>query len=523
MKVVKQHICGAALVLALMGAVSSIPAGARSDAEDPQKSLAAGKELFTREWVRGDKRSFAGDGLGPVFNARSCAACHQQGGVGGAGPLHVNATLVSVFVQVNSGPIATTGLAPPEKRDPAKPVKQPSRTALAKLHPALRTENSFPLHRFSRDKEAEAWRAELLSRSITAAFEGLDGERQGLGDLELQILVSALFKAGSGPGSFETREIDGANIALILSQRNTPALFGAGLIDRIPERVLEEVAAEQRKTADATPKPKSTAKQEPSPLRMALAGPPLPLGGRVARLKDGRIGRFGWKGQVASLREFTLQACSNELGLEVPGFHRAAPPWNKDYKAPGLDLSAEQCNQLIRFVASLPQPTRRKPETPQHAAEIAAGEELFTSVGCVACHRPKLGNVDGIYSDLLLHDLGQTLSDSGFYGVIDTPAAAADAAAESLPVQGESAPSTTRPTPPKFGAGPREWRTPPLWGLRDSGPYLHDGRADTVADPVALHGGEGLLAARAFFKLSPTERQQVELFLQSLTAPALSP
>jgi CxxC motif-containing protein (DUF1111 family) len=56
--------------------------------------------------------------------------------------------------------------------------------------------------------------------------------------------------------------------------------------------------------------------------------------------------------------------------------------------------------------------------------------------------------------------------------------------------------------------------------LRDSAPYLHDGRAGTIPDAVALHGGEGMMAAEAFFKLEPRERQQVELFLQSLAAPS---
>src|SRR4029077_3909909 len=108
----------------------------------------------------------------------------------------------------------------------------------------------------------------------------------------------------------------------------------------------------------------------------------LPLTGRVARLKDGRIGRFGWKAHVATLREFTLQACSNEIGLEVPGFPRAAPPWKKNYKAPGLDMTAEQCDLLVHFVASLPRPAPRISETIEHAAEVAAGQRLFVKAGC---------------------------------------------------------------------------------------------------------------------------------------------
>jgi CxxC motif-containing protein (DUF1111 family) len=70
------------------------------------------------------------------------------------------------------------------------------------------------------------------------------------------------------------------------------------------------------------------------------------------------------------------------------------------------------------------------------------------------------------------------------------------------------------------GANRREWRTPPLWGFRDSGPYLHDGRAQTLEQAVAMHGGQGQTSAVNFFKLSPRERLQVESFLKSLVAPA---
>ncbi len=58
-----------------------------------------------------------------------------------------------------------------------------------------------------------------------------------------------------------------------------------------------------------------------------------------------------------------------------------------------------------------------------------------------------------------------------------------------------------------------------MWGFRDSGPYLHDGRADTLDQAVVLHGGEATRIAQKFFGLSPRERRQVEMFLKSLTAP----
>jgi CxxC motif-containing protein (DUF1111 family) len=200
--------------------------------------------------------------------------------------------------------------------------------------------------------------------------------------------------------------------------------------------------------------------------------------------------------------EFTLQACSSELGLEVPGFARAAPPWKTDYKAPGIDLTREQCDTLTRFVAFLPRP-RVRPADSTERAGAERGRQLFARVGCATCHRPKLGDVDGIYSDLLLHDMGPELSDSGSYTVIEIA-------------------SQDKSKQPR-AANELEWRTPPLWGLRDSAPYLHDGRAATIAEAVALHGGEGLAAAGAYTRLTEKEREQVELFLQTLAAPPTGP
>ncbi len=81
-----------------------------------------------------------------------------------------------------------------------------------------------------------------------------------------------------------------------------------------------------------------------------------------------------------------------------------------------------------------------------------------------------------------------------------------------------SRPAAKRPT---TGPASRlEWRTPPLWGFRDSGPYLHDGRAATLDQAVALHQGESQKIAVGFFELSAHERRQIEMFLKTLTAPA---
>jgi CxxC motif-containing protein (DUF1111 family) len=435
------------------------------------------------------------------------------GGLGGAGAKHTNVTVVSVFLvkDEGSGIGGLFGWLFGAKPKPPKPLKQPDRAKLAEIHPALRTENSFPLHRFSTEKEFAKWRREFVFGPFASHLDGMDFEEQ----------PGMQFNGFGGMNGFPVnREIGDQTLQLVSSERNAPALFGVSLIDRIPARVLEEAAAAQARNAEKESSVGSNMLKQVTTNQFIGDGRlAIPVSGRVARLKDGRVGRFGWKGQIATLREFTFQACALELGLEVPGFSQTALAWKPDYKAPGLDMTGDQCEALVKFVASLPPPVRRPAETEQHAAEIAAGQKLFDRIGCAVCHQPKLGDVEGIYSDLLLHDMGPSLSDQGIYG--GTPIFAGEGKKgeiDPLPVlSGFSQDATEKK--PKFGASAREWRTPPLWGLRDSAPYLHDGRADTISAAISSHGGEGFSSVQNFQQLSMRERQQVELFLQSLAAP----
>src|SRR4051794_32413200 len=56
------------------------------------RAAAAGEVLFRHEWTANDPLA-SGDGLGPVFNARSCLDCHNQGAPGGGGPIDKNVTV----------------------------------------------------------------------------------------------------------------------------------------------------------------------------------------------------------------------------------------------------------------------------------------------------------------------------------------------------------------------------------------------------------------------------------------------
>jgi CxxC motif-containing protein (DUF1111 family) len=220
--------------------------------------------------------------------------------------------------------------------------------------------------------------------------------------------------------------------------------------------------------------------------------------GRALRVAGGRVGRFGWKAQTASLSEFVQAACANELGLGNPGQPQPQSLAKTEARAVGLDLTSEQCNQLTAFIVSLPRPVERVPDNPPARTQADAGKQLFHRVGCADCHVPTVGSVEGLYSDLLLHRMGVDLEGGGSYN--DPPIPLPD-------------------VPPDSGPEPGEWRTPPLWGVADSAPYLHDGRAATLEEAIKMHGGQGSTAARRFERLTPEEQTQLVGFLKTLRAP----
>src|SRR5262249_13857443 len=217
---------------------------------------------------------------------------------------------------------------------------------------------------------------------------------------------------------------------------------------------------------------------------------------------------------------------------DVPDQPQSGLPLDPKYKPNGHDMDQAECDALVAYLRNLPVPVQRKAASPQEAEMLSAGEKHFAAVGCANCHVKQLGAVSGIYSDLLLHDMGQDLGDSGDYNVFvpDTPEEQqADDPVPSLVSQrqvnpfGEGSSAEHKPSKADrektIGAMRQEWRTPPLWGVRDSGPYLHDGRAETLEQAIAFHGGETSGCAKRFFMLKPDERAELIAFLKSLVAP----
>ncbi len=392
----------------------------------------AGRELFEHEWQPNDPLAH-GDGLGPVFNAKSCVACHFQGGVGGAGDSAHNIRNFEVL---------------PTRRDPQ-----------------LRNGTA---HHFAVDGSLR---------------ESIDQVRRRFPIVKGRTVTP---RPGDGHcgGSVTIPDFDPVRSEIL----QTSALFGAGWIDRISGKAITNSLMAQMVV--------NTAKE------IQLDFGPVPPG-RVRYLPDGRVGKFGWRAQFATLEEFVAAACANELGLGTPHSEQARPFNRPDYPATPPDLDKSQFKALVAFVDTLPRPVEVAPDDPRQRDQAVRGKEVFTSVGCAACHIPDMGGVAGVYSDFLLHRIDNAMpppggSGGGSYGNPDPP--------PDVPI-------------PEDHPRPDEWRTPPLWGVADSAPYMHDGAARTLRDAILRHGGDARAVTEAYKKLQQPDQEALVAFLRTLKAP----
>jgi len=274
-------------------------------------------------------------------------------------------------------------------------------------------------------------------------------------------------------------------------------VFGAGLIEQIPDSAI--VAA---RSANGAAKTAFGIRGRPN---FHLAGRAI-TGQTNSNGNDGTIARFGWKAQNKSLLLFAGEAYNVEMGITNELFLTERDEQSAcqfaDHPNSITDASAatgvgtlssiEKFAFFMRFLA----PPAPSPDSPGGAKSIASGRAAFTAVGCAYCHTPSMqtGNSRvaalrkqdvNLFSDLLIHDMGIGLAD----GVS----------------QGE--------------AGPREFRTAPLWGVGQRLFFLHDGRTSDLLVAIRAHasyGSEANATVNAFQGLSETKKQDLLNFLRSL-------
>ncbi|PHS14019.1 MAG: hypothetical protein COA78_06475 [Blastopirellula sp.] len=427
-----------------------------------QDGIINGGKLFMHKWVPNDPLSPKGDGLGPMRNASSCVECHFQGNIGGAGPNEYNVELLSA------------------RMPQVKQSKQDKVTAtLPLIHAGFRKPGgqigtTLVLHKIGEDETYLDWRLKQ---------QGIDVPEE-LTEARKLRMMRAINRKREGHQVYVLPKKQG--VTLVLSQRNTPALFGAGLIDKIPDSIIKEQAKRQAKIHSAT-------------------------AGRVPQTAGG-VGRFGWRGQTTSLKEFVLAACANELGLQSEKHEQATNPQKPEYKSPGVDLDYQQCDELVEFVANLPLPIKTEPRNDDEANFLNYGRNLLNTIGCNKCHVENLGTAKGIYSDLLLHDMGPDLSDP-------SPANPGTKITGRQFIGGSFGGSFQAFTVDIPSNIFDEWRTPPLWGVASSAPYMHDGRAANLHQAIMLHGGQGRFSREDYLGLPAEDRGYIISYLKTLVAP----
>jgi CxxC motif-containing protein (DUF1111 family) len=265
--------------------------------------------------------------------------------------------------------------------------------------------------------------------------------------------------------------------ANVIAKRITTPLFGLGLIEAIPDSAIIQNAHE--------PKPDN-------------------ISGRISIVTDvasgsTRVGRFGWKAQQATLLAFAGDAYLNEIGITSRLFPTENAPNGNTQLLAKFDTVADPEDQVdpatgkadIDHFADFMRLLAPPPKLALSPA-AKAGQDVFSQLGCTGCHEPTFvtgpnaikaldRKVVALYSDLLLHDMG-SLGDGIAQGTARTS----------------------------------EMKTPPLWGLRARGPYLHDGRAATISAAIRMHDGKAARARDRFNRLGSTQQQQLIAFLNAI-------
>jgi len=280
-------------------------------------------------------------------------------------------------------------------------------------------------------------------------------------------------------------------------------VFGAGLIEAIPDSVI--LANLQ---ANVAQKNALGIRGRPN---IVLAGSTI-SGQPNTNGNDGTLARFGWKAQNKSLVLFSGEAYNVEMGItnelfqternETAGCLHATTP-NDFTDTDGTDgvtsmNGFEKFSIFMRFLA----PPKPSADTPGGAPSITRGRTTFVTVGCAQCHTPSMRTANAtvvamrnqtvnLYSDLVVHDMGPGLAD----GI----------------TQGQ--------------AGPREFRTAPLWGLGQRLFFLHDGRTPDLVAAIAAHqsgttrdrnASEANLVVAKYNALKEPQKQDLLNFLRSL-------
>ncbi len=361
-------------------------------------------------------------------------------------------------------------------------------------------------------------------------------------------------------------------------QRNTPHLFGAGALQRLAEEMTEELQAlrdlaslRARQTGEPAAVPLVTHGVGFGVLRAIPSGDDsrtvaIDMTGVEGVDPDLVVRPFQWKGSIASVRAFSRNALHNELGIQAVELVGAGR--DGDFDGVVDELTVGDLTALAVYVAGQPRPTTRAelaelglitPLTDKETGQIRRGERVFAEVQCTSCHVPALLLKDTIFrepsaqaafrdtrfpagqdplelgvdpSRSIAFDLVEDLPDNVVDGPDGSPVAFGSfeftpKGAAIVRLFGDLKRHDLGPglaeQIDETGTGRSTFLTENLWGVGSTAPYLHDGRATTLAEAILAHGGEAA-ASRAAFAALPALRQiDLIAFLQNLVLFKIDP
>ena len=377
---------------------------------ETRRMFLVGNSFFTDARYPTGPHSGVRGGLGPLYHANSCAACHIRAGRGG----------LPVQPPWTDEPGLLLRISQPGADSHGGPLPDPI---------------------YGVQLAPRAFAPEVPEIDARLSWEDTPGTYADGQPFSLRRPLPEISPWQRGQPS----------PSAMVSLRFAPPVFGLGLLEAIDEKDL-----------------------------LAQHGKPNFVWDAEANQR--RLGRFGWKANIANLRQQTITAFAEDMGIT----RADSPP----------EISETQLRRVVTYLQALAPPGRRSLDDPS----VIRGESLFRQLQCASCHRETF-TTDARsdlaelrqqtihpYTDLLLHDLGEGLSDHR---------------ADHL-------------------ATGSEWRTAPLWGLglndtvNGHNALLHDGRARNASEAILWHGGEASAAAEAFRQLPAHQRQELLSFLRSL-------
>jgi len=347
----------------------------------------------------------------------------------------------------------------------------------------------------------------VLSAAVIPARLGVGGVGGSVTNVLFRpTMIDVVDTAGVGFASFNGRFI------------NPPFLFGSGAVELLGKEMTERLQ-----------ELKLYARDHPG-IDVPLAAKGVDFG--TIRYESGEwnttgvrgvdedlvVRPFGRKGSFPSVRAFDVDAMQFHFGMQP--VEAVGEDVDSDGDGVGNEILVGEISALHIFATTAERPTLLK-----DAPGAREGLGIFRSIGCAECHRPVL-RTD---RETLAYSFPEVPTDpfaNAFYEVdLSQP-----------PARFKKRPSCPGLIVPLFAdlkrhdMGPglaeshgaaldTQFTTARLWGVADTAPYLHDGRATTLTEAILLHGGEAQAARDAFAGLADESRIRVLDLLRALRTP----